>query len=45
MEPETIMSHRIDFFNIDSNCTKICKFAKKNEINLPFNKITTRIIF
>ena len=29
MEPGTIMFHRVDFFHIDFNCTKICKFVKK----------------
>ena len=33
MEPGTLMFHRVDFFYIDSNCTKICKFVKKNTIH------------
>ena len=29
MELGTIMCQQVDFFYIDSNCTKICKYVKK----------------
>ena len=32
MELGTIMFHQVDFFYIDSNCTKICKFVKTNQL-------------